>query len=112
MLVGAAAAMAVAGVLGYHFLSSSPKVVRLLVLLAGLSAGVLLAWFSGPGREFIGFARESYLEGRRVVWPSRKETLQATLVVFGFVLVMALFLFIADKGIEWVVYDLLLGWRA
>lgn len=111
VVVFIAAAVAVAGVIGYHFFSTQPTVVRLLMLLGGIATGLVIAWFSAPGREFIGFARESYLEARRVVWPSRKETVQTTLIVFGFVVVMALFLFVADKSLEWVMYDLLLGWR-
>jgi preprotein translocase subunit SecE len=47
----------------------------------------------------------------KVVWPSRKESLQMTGYVFAFVVVMALFLWLADKTIEWLLYDLILGWR-
>jgi preprotein translocase subunit SecE len=46
-----------------------------------------------------------------VVWPSRKETLQTTGIVFAFVVIMAIFLFLVDKGLEWMLYDLLLGWK-
>jgi preprotein translocase subunit SecE len=111
MIVSLAALIAVAGVVGYHFFSTQPTVVRLVMLLGGLVGGLAIAWLSAPGKEFINFARESYAEARRVVWPSRKETVQTTLIVFGFVVVMALFLFAADKSLEWILYDLLLGWR-
>jgi preprotein translocase subunit SecE len=46
-----------------------------------------------------------------VVWPTRKETIQVTLVVFGFVVAMAIFLWVVDTSLEWVLYDLLLGWK-
>jgi preprotein translocase subunit SecE len=82
--------------------------LRVGVLLAGLVAGVAVAWFTQTGKRFISYARESYEELRRVVWPSRKETMSTTGVVFAFVVVMALFLFIVDKTVEWVLYDLLL----
>ena len=50
-------------------------------------------------------------EVRKVVWPTRKETTQMTLYVFGFVVLMALFLWLTDKTLEWVLYDLILGWK-
>ena len=62
-------------------------------------------------REFVTFARESIAEARKVVWPSRKETLQTTAMVFVFVLVMAIFLWLTDKTLEWVMIDLILGWK-
>ena len=54
----------------------------------------------------LAFGREAWAETRRVVWPDRKETTQTTLVVFGFVLVMAIVLWTTDKSLEWVLYDL------
>ena len=60
---------------------------------------------------FFGFAKESASEAKKVVWPSRKETLQTTGLVFAFVVVMALFLWLTDKSVEWVLYDIVLGWR-
>ncbi|XQU69301.1 preprotein translocase subunit SecE [Cupriavidus sp. H18C1] len=59
----------------------------------------------------MGFARESYREVRKVVWPTRKEAGQMTGLVFVFVVVMALFLWSADKLIEWVIFSLVLGWK-
>ena len=71
----------------------------------------MIALVSQSGRRFIGFSQLSVDEARKVVWPTRKETIQTTLIVFAFVLVMALFLWLADKVLEWVLYDLILGWR-
>jgi len=64
-------------------------------------------WFTQAGRDFVVFARESVEEAKRVVWPSRKETLQTTGVVFLFVFVMALFLWVVDSGLLWVTQKLL-----
>jgi preprotein translocase subunit SecE len=111
VLVSLAAAAAVGGVLGFSFLTEQPLLARIGILFGGVIAGVVIAWFSQPGKRFLGFSREAYDESRRVVWPSRKETLNTTGVVFAFVVVMAIFLFIVDKTLEWVLYDLLLGWR-
>lgn len=112
MLLVALAVLAVlAGVLGFSLLSEQPLLARLGILGGGLAAGLVLAWFSLPGKQFLGFARESYDETRRVTWPSRKETVNTTGIVFGFVVIMAIFLFIVDKGLEWILYDLLLRWK-
>jgi preprotein translocase subunit SecE len=110
-IVAVAALAAAAGVLGFTFLTEQPTLVRLGALIGGLAAGVAIGWFSEPGKRFLAYARESYQETRRVVWPSRKETISTTGIVFGFVVLMALFLFIVDKGLEWFLYDLLLSWR-
>jgi preprotein translocase subunit SecE len=112
MLLVALAVLAVlAGVLGFSLLSEQSLLARMGILGGGLAAGLLLAWFSQPGKQFLGFARESYDETRRVTWPPRKETVNTTGIVFGFVVIMAIFLFIVDKGLEWVLYDLLLRWK-
>ena len=110
-IVAVAVLAAAAGVLGFTFLSEQPTVVRLGALAAGLVAGIVIAWFSEPGKRFLAYARESYQETKRVVWPSRKETVTTTGIVFGFVLLMAIFLFVVDKSLEWFLYDLLLSWR-
>jgi len=110
-LVALAVLAAAGGVLGFTFLTEQPTLARVGVLLGGLVAGVVVAWFSQPGKRFLAYARESYEETKRVVWPSRKETMTTTGIVFGFVVLMALFLFVVDKSLEWFLYDLLLSWR-
>ncbi|MFN7572070.1 MAG: preprotein translocase subunit SecE [Betaproteobacteria bacterium] len=110
-LVVLAAAAALAGVLGFSLLTEQPLLLRIGALLGGLAVALALAWFSHYGKEFLAFARESYDETRRVVWPSRKETINTTGIVFAFVVIMAIFMFIVDKLLEWGLYDLLLGWR-
>ena len=101
----------VVGVAGFYLLSEHAMIVRVLAVLAGVGASAGLAWRTEPGREFFGFAKESANEAKKVVWPTRKETLQTTGLVFAFVVVMAVFLWLTDKSIEWVLYDLILQWR-
>ena len=84
------------------------RVVALLVLVA-LAVGAF--FLSEPGKQLIGFGKESVKEVKKVVWPTRKEALQNTAMVFAFVFVMALFLWITDKTLEFVLYDLILGWK-
>jgi preprotein translocase subunit SecE len=100
-----------AGIAGFYFLSEQALVLRVLAVLLGLAAGVAVAWFTEPGQRFVVLGRESVVEAKKVVWPSRKETLQTTGIVFAFVLVMAIMLWITDKSLEWVLYDLVLGWK-
>ena len=103
--------MVIAGLAGFYLLAEQPTILRVLSVLAGVGAGVAMAWFTGPGRQFAVFGRESWLEARKVVWPSRKETGQTTAIVFVFVVVMAAFLWLTDKSLEWALYDLILGWK-
>ena len=109
--LGAAVALVMAGVAGFYALAASPLVVRVLIVVAGVLAGAAVAWTSEPGREFAVFSREAYAEVKKVVWPTRKETAQTTAAVFAFVVVMAVFLWLSDKTLEWVLYDLILGWK-
>jgi len=109
--VALAVCAVIAGVVGFYFLSDKPTVVRAAALVAGLLVAVAVAWTSALGRDFLGFARESVRETKKVVWPNRKEALQITAVVFGFVLLMAVFLWGTDKLLEFVLYDLILGWK-
>ena len=100
-----------AGVAGFYLLSEQVMVVRVLSVLAGIGAGAAVAWFTESGQRFFAFAAEARDETKKVVWPSRKEATQMTAIVFGFVLVMAVMLWVTDKTLEWVVYDLILGWK-
>jgi preprotein translocase subunit SecE len=100
-----------AGVAGFYYFAEQPMVFRVLAVLAGVAAGGTLAWFTAPGRRFVDFSHEAITETKKVVWPSRRETLQTTGIVFAFVLVMAVILWTADKSLEWVLYDLVLGWK-
>jgi len=106
-----AAALIVAGIAGYYLLREQALVLRVLAVVAGLIAGGVVAALSTPGRDFVGFARESVVEVKKVVWPTRKETMQTTAAVFAFVVVMAVFLWLTDKTLEWVLYELVLGWK-
>jgi len=106
-----AGALMAAGLAGYYLLSDQLLVLRILAILAGTAAAVALAWFTAPGNTFAAFARESVVEVKKVVWPTRKETIQTSAAVFAFVVVMAVFLWLSDKTLEWVLYELVLGWK-
>jgi len=100
-----------AGVVGFHLLSEQPMILRVLAVVAGCGVSIAVAWQTESGREFLGFAKEATAEAKKVVWPTQKETMQMTGLVFAFVVIMAAFLWLTDKSLEWVLYDLILGWR-
>ena len=109
-LAGAVVLLAAALVAFYALAKQGPiaQWAALLVLLAG-SVGAFFT--SESGKSLIGYGRDSVREVRKVVWPTRKEALQMTAYVFAFVVVMALFLWLTDKTLEWLLYDLILGWK-
>lgn len=99
----AAGLLVTAGIAGYYLLSDMPAVLRVLSVLLSLVAAAGVVWYTELGRRFYVFARESVVEARKVVWPTRKETLQMTGVVVAFVVVMALFLWLVDGSLTWLV---------
>lgn len=108
VLVTLAALAALAGVVAFALLSEQALAVRLGALGGGLVLAVIIAWLSPSGKRFLAYGQQSYEELRRVVWPTRKETLNTTGLVMAFVVIIAFFLFICDLIIEWGLYDVLL----
>ena len=110
--LAAAVVLVGVGIWAWYWLGPDVALVlRILAVIAGLAAAAAVAWWSEPGKQFVIFATESIGEVKKVVWPTRKETMQTTAAVFAFVVVMAVFLWISDKTLEWLLYDLTLGWR-
>lgn len=105
------AVLVVGAVVAFYALGQRDLWVRVLALLALLAVAVAVFFTSEPGRQLIAYGRDSIKEVRKVVWPTRQEAMQMTGYVFAFVVVMALFLWLTDKTLEWVFYDLLLGWK-
>jgi preprotein translocase subunit SecE len=109
--LGAAIALVIAAVAGFYLLARQGQVAQWGALVVGLAAAFVLFMSSESGKELAAFGRDAWKEVKKVVWPTRKEATQMTLYVFGFVVIMALFLFLTDKTLEWVFYDLILGWK-
>lgn len=105
------AALVVASVTGFYLLGKQGAFAQWGALLVGLSAASGVFLISEAGKRLLAFGRDAWREVKKVVWPTRKETVQMTAYVFVFVVVMALFLWFTDKTLEWVFYDLILGWR-
>jgi preprotein translocase subunit SecE len=91
-----AGAMLVAGIAGFYVLSDQAQVVRVVAVLAGVVLALLIGARSGPGMRLWGFLKDSRAELRRVVWPTRRETLQTTGVVFAAAVVVGLMLWFFD----------------
>jgi preprotein translocase subunit SecE len=109
--LGLAVALVLASLVGFYLLGKQGQVAQWGALIAGLIAAVVVFLTSEVGKQFVAFGRDSWREVKKVVWPSRKEAVQMTAYVFAFVVVMALFLWLTDKTLEWVFYDLILGWK-
>ena len=111
------AKLAVAGVLvigavaAFYALGKQDLWLRVIALLALLAAAVGVFFTAEAGKQLIAYGQDSIKEVRKVVWPTRKEAMQMTGYVFAFVFVMALFLWLTDKTLEWALYDLILGWK-
>jgi preprotein translocase subunit SecE len=109
--IAVAVALVVAAFSGFYLLNKQGPWVQWLVLIGGFLAAAGAFFSAESGRQLIAFGREAWREVRKVVWPERKEATQITLYVFAFVFIMALFLWATDKTLEWVFYDLILGWK-
>ena len=103
--------LVLAALAGYFLLAKQGALAQWVVFLVLLALAVVSFLVSEPGKQLIAFGRDAWREVKKVVWPTRKESTQMTAVVFGFVLIMAMFLWLTDKTLEWVFYDLILGWK-
>jgi preprotein translocase subunit SecE len=106
-----AGALLLTGLVAFYVLTKQGAWAQWGALLVCLAAAVVLFLTAESGKSLVAFGREAWREVRKVVWPTRKEAMQMTGYVFGFVLLMSLFLFMTDKTLEWVFYDLILGWK-
>lgn len=101
----------IAALVAFYALSKQGALAQWAALLVLLAAAAGAFFASESGKSLIAYGQDSIKEVRKVVWPTHKETRQMTLYVFAFVVVMALFLWLTDKTLEWVLYDLVLGWK-
>jgi preprotein translocase subunit SecE len=109
--LAAAALLLLAALAAFYLLGQQGQIAQWGALIAGLVLSAVAFFASESGRQLIAFGRDAWREVKKVVWPERKEAIQITAYVFGFVLIMALFLWLTDKTLEWLFYDLILGWK-
>jgi preprotein translocase subunit SecE len=103
--------LVVGAVIAFYALGKQDLWLRVIALLLLMIAAVGVFFTSEPGKALMAYGRDSSREVKKVVWPTRKEAMQMTGYVFAFVFVMALFLWLTDKTLEWALYDLILGWK-
>jgi preprotein translocase subunit SecE len=109
--LAAAVVLLLASLASFYLLSAQGSLAQWGALIACLLLAVVVFFTSLQGKQLIGFGRDAWREVQKVVWPTRKEAVQMTAYVFGFVLLMAVFLWLTDKTLEWLLYDLILGWK-
>jgi preprotein translocase subunit SecE len=109
--LAAAALLLLGGIVAFYSLGRLDLWIRVVALLVLIALAVGAFFTSESGKQLIGFGKESVKEVKKVVWPTRKEALQNTAMVFAFVFLMAFFLWVTDKTLEFVLYDLILGWK-
>jgi preprotein translocase subunit SecE len=103
--------LVIGAVVAFYALGQQDLWVRVAALLVLMVIAAAAFFTSEPGKQLIAYGNDSVREVKKVVWPTRKEALQMTAYVFAFVVVMALFLWLTDKTLEWLLYDLILGWK-
>ena len=96
-----AAALLLAGVVGYYYFAGELLLYRVLGILGATGLAAVFALTSAPGKAFLAFARESRIEVSRVIWPARRETWQATLLVVGMVFLVGVLLWLFDMILVW-----------
>ena len=94
-----AIALVIAGVAAFYLLGDKPMIARVGAMFGCFIVAGVIGWFTAPGKEFVQFAKEAIEEARKVVWPTRKEAMQSTGIIFIFVFIMALFLWVVDWGL-------------
>ena len=103
-----AGALLVAGMVAYYYFADWNGWARIGVLLVGVIAAAAVGAFTAAGRSVREYLAESQFELRKVVWPTRDETLRTTLVIVVVVVILSLLLGLIDVTLKWVVLDHLL----
>jgi preprotein translocase subunit SecE len=109
--LAAAFVLVIGSLVAFYLLGRQGQIAQWGALIVGLVAAAVVFLTSEPGKQFVAFGRDAWKEVKKVVWPTRKEAMQMTAYVFAFVVVMALFLWLTDKTLEWLFYDVILGWK-
>lgn len=106
--LGGALALVVAAIAAFYVFSDISWAVRTVGVIVAIGAALGIAAFTGPGLRARNFLQESQFELRKVVWPTRQETIQTTIVILVVVVIVSIILWMVDSLLSWVVLDLLL----
>ena len=99
--LAAAIVIVMGGVAAYYVLANQAVWIRWLPVIGSLALAAVVVALSRYGTEFRRFLDLARIELRKIVWPTRQETLQTTLVVFGFVIVAGIFFWVLDLVLAW-----------
>ena len=102
-----ALAMLVGGVVAFQYYSEAPKLMRVGGMILDVLLATLLMSQTEKGRTVVGFVRDAQIEVRKVVWPTRQETVQTTIVVMIVVVVFAFVLYLLDIGLGWAMQSVI-----
>jgi preprotein translocase subunit SecE len=97
----------IAGVVGFYYFEGESQLLRVLGMLAVAVVAFFIVASSDPGRRGLSFVKEARVEVRKVVWPTRQETLQTTIAVLFMVILVAIMLWLFDMFLGWGVSKLL-----
>jgi len=97
----------IAGLVGFYYFEGESQLLRVLGILGMAAVAFGIAATSEPGRRGLGFVRDARIEVRKVVWPTRQETLQTTIAVIIMVIVVAIMLWLIDMFLGWGITKLL-----
>jgi len=98
----AAASLLLAGIVGYYYYGNLPVVVRAGGVLLGFALSAIVLLQSTQGKTLWRFINNSRVELRKVVWPTREETVQTTVAVMIFTLIMGVFFWLLDMSLLWL----------
>lgn len=107
-LLTLAALIVVGGVAAYYLLPHLAPLMRTLIVVGAIVVACGVAWFTTPGRGIRSYLRETQFELRKVVWPTREETLRTTLIVIVVVILLSIVLGLIDIILKWAILDHLL----
>jgi preprotein translocase subunit SecE len=102
-----AVVLVIAGIVGFYYFETESLLYRVLGLLAAVLMAVGVAYTSASGKAFAGFMKNSRTEVRKMVWPTRVETMQTTLMILFIVLLLSIFLWLIDMLLGWGIGALL-----
>jgi preprotein translocase subunit SecE len=101
----AAVVLLIAGLGVFYWFSTWTPALRVVALLAAMGLAVAVAWSTRQGRQTREFLTESQFELRKVVWPTRQEAFQTTLVILVVVIILSLVLWLVDMFLGWIVLE-------
>jgi len=105
--LGLALLILIGALVGFYVYAEQDLLYRVIGLLAAVGISVAIALQTDKGREIWGYFHDAQIEVRKVVWPTRKETVNTTLLVIGMVIIVAIILWLLDMFLGWSIGSLM-----